>query len=112
MTELSTTFPRNRQGSPFAAELDRRLAGNESLIDIVVWWCTSYREWCAPLPVANDGGPSIMDLTEHEESVFCLGGVWSLVPGDEPLTEDIVDPKVQDMWDYVRKARAALQAKQ
>jgi hypothetical protein len=99
--------PTSHRGSPFAAELDRRLAGDEPLTNVVAWWRTSYREWCEPQPFADEGGPSIADLSENEDSVFCLGGIWALSPTDEELTEDIENPDVQAAWDSVRKARAA-----
>ena len=51
-----------------------------------------------------------MDLTENEESVYCLGAVWELRSRFETLTEYDDDPKVQEMWDYVRKDRASVRA--
>jgi hypothetical protein len=65
-----------RKGSPFAAELDRKLAGDESLTDVVEWWRAAYREWREPQPSVYEGGPSMDDLTENEEAVYCLGGIW------------------------------------
>jgi hypothetical protein len=61
-TELSTTYTRNRQGSPFAAELDRRLAGDEPLPGIVLWWWKEYQAWRALQPLDAEGwGPSVLD---------------------------------------------------
>jgi hypothetical protein len=35
----------SRPGSPFAAELDRKLVGKEPLPNIVAWWCPQYWAW-------------------------------------------------------------------
>jgi hypothetical protein len=94
--------------SPFAAELDRRLAGDEPFSSIVVWWRDSYYAWRESMPPT--GNPSTADLTENEDCVFCLDFAWALKSKFETLTEDDDDPDVQFHWNYVRQARAALQA--
>jgi hypothetical protein len=100
------------KGSPHAAELDRRLAGDEPLTRVVEWWLTAYREWSGPQPYTGEGGPGIADLTENEDAVYCLGGVWWFSSTREDLTKDNSDPDVQVAWGRVRQARAVLQAKQ
>jgi hypothetical protein len=100
MTELST-FTRNRQGSPFAAELDAGLP------------VTS--RWPMSSPgggrhIGNGASRSRTRTMVAPASWTCLGGVWSLTPGNEPLTEDNSDPDVQKMWGFVRKDRETLRA--
>jgi|SRR6516164_3329197 hypothetical protein len=113
MIELPTE-PRtaSRRGSPFAAELDTRLAGDEPLANVVAWWRAAYWEWSEPQPYADEGGPSIADLTENEDAVYCLGLAWALVSESEVLTEDDADADVQNFWTGVRQARDALRAAQ
>jgi hypothetical protein len=82
----------DRQGSPFAAELDRRLAGDEPLVDVVNWWETAYTEWRMSQPLLSEDNPHVADLTEHEMAVFGIGIMREWVPEDEPLTEDNDDP--------------------
>jgi hypothetical protein len=108
MAEIRVLIP--RRGSPFAAELDRRLAGDEPLAKVVAWWRAAYLEWCEPLPFADEGGPSIGDLTKNENAVYCLGFAWALVSESEVLTEDDANPEVRNFWTGVRQAREALRA--
>jgi hypothetical protein len=97
MTEPHTRtepHPRSRLGSPFAAELDRRLAGDEPLPDIVLWWWKEYQAWRKLQPLDAEGwGPSVLDLTDNEDSVYCLTGIW-LMSKSKTLTEDDADPEV------------------
>jgi hypothetical protein len=110
MAEL-TVPTSGRRGSPFAAELDRKLAGTAPLINAVAWWRAGYQEWRESQPPASAGGPSIKDLTENEEAVFYLGLTWSISPVDGvELSEEVDDPDVQKCWDRVKQARAALRA--
>jgi hypothetical protein len=42
---VMTVLPfRRARGSPYAAELDRKLAGNEPLTKVVAWWGDRYDE--------------------------------------------------------------------
>jgi hypothetical protein len=104
----ASTSSTSRKGTPFAAELDRKLAGDEPLIKVVNWWSTAYREWREPLLSAGNAPP--LSFTENESTVNHLGVVWMIeeIPGE--LTEDIKDPIVQEAWGPVRQARAALHA--
>jgi hypothetical protein len=97
MTELSTTFTRNRQGSPFAAELDDRLAGNEPLSSIVEWWNEKYGPWREGLGALGVKG--IGPISDREMTVFCIGG-----------SEDNPDIHNQACWGFLRKEREALRA--
>ena len=109
MAELHVLIP--RRGSPFAPELDRRLAGNEPLSSVVDWWHTEYHEWRKLQVRAASGGPTKADLTENEDAVYSLGRAWWFAPPDEEgLTEATKDPDVQVAWGPVRQARAALRA--
>jgi hypothetical protein len=79
MTELHVD-PRNRQGSPAAAELDRRLKSDEPLPNIVAWWRTTQAEWIEPnlaaWRVINTHSDLIMDLTENEKGVYSPMDAW------------------------------------
>jgi hypothetical protein len=124
MAELhvSTSHPSSSrrwgQGSPFATELDRRLAGDEPLTSIIRWWYTAYFAWrkTQPEPSASGEGPSLLDLTDNETTVLTLNIGWSfsLTDEEEELTKAIkspgVCPALQSAWDDVREARAALRA--
>ena len=112
----SLTSCQRGQGSPFAAELDRRLAGDEPLINAITWWVTEYFAWRKTQPDPGEGGPSLMDLTDNETSALTLDIGWSFSPvgEDEELTKAIkspgVCPEVQLAWDDMRQARTALRA--
>jgi hypothetical protein len=106
------------QGSPFAAELDRKLAGHdEPLIRVIKWWVDKYFEWRKTQPDPGEDGPSLMDLNDNETSVLTLNVGWSfpLTGEDEELTKVImtpdVSPETQSAWDDLRQARATLRAK-
>ena len=102
-----TVFTRNRPGTPFAAELDHRLAGDESLTDVVHWWRTAYREWREPQLSA---GVPRTALSENESVVLHLDVVWTIEELGGDLTEEIDDPIIQEAWGPVRQVRAALRA--
>jgi hypothetical protein len=124
----SLTSRQRGQGSPFAAELDRRLAGDEPLASIITCWCTKYFAWRESQPSPGEGGPSLLDLTDNETTALTLDIGWSFssvgedeerwlfspVGEDEELTKAIkspgVYPEVQIAWDDMRQARAALRA--
>ena len=112
----SLTSCQRGQGSPFAAELDRRLAGDEPLINAITWWVTEYFAWRKTQPDPGEGGPSLMDLTDNETSALTLDIGWSfpLTGEDEELTKYImapdVYPDVQSAWDDMRQARTTLRA--
>ena len=125
MAELheSTSLPspaRRRlfgQGSPFAAELDRKLAGHdEPLISVIKWWVDKYFEWRKTQPDPGEDGPSLMDLTDNETTALTLDIGWSfpLTGDDEELTKAIMasdaSPELQSAWDGLRQARATLRA--
>jgi hypothetical protein len=107
---LEHTSASSRPGSPFAAELDRRLAGDEPLPIVVGWWRMAYSKWCVPQMHKDDGGPSIADLTANEDAVYRLARAWEFSPGKEPLTEDDANPDVQNCWGPVRQARETLRS--
>jgi hypothetical protein len=91
------------KGSPYAAELDRKLAGDGCLGDIIGWWVTEYFAWRGTQPDPGDGGPSLLDLTDNETTVLTLD-----IGGE--LTEDSSNPEVRVALGYMREARAALRA--
>jgi hypothetical protein len=112
-------------GSPFAAELDRRLAGDEPLVRIILWWRTEYYAWRDSQPSSGEGCPTLWELTENETVVLTLIIGWSSVgwplstageKDEEDLTKAInspdVYPEVQSAWDYMQQARTALRAAQ
>ena len=122
---VSTSRPSTSRwgaGSPFAAELDRRLAGNEPLVSILMWWLTEYYAWRESQPSSGEDCPSLLDLTDNETTALTLDIGWPFSPagedeekGDEELTKVImspdVSPEVQSAWDDLRQARVALRAK-
>jgi hypothetical protein len=57
MTELHV--PTSRRGSPFAAELDRRLKSDEPLTSVVDWWRTAFRAWREPQLSAGADAPAM-----------------------------------------------------
>jgi hypothetical protein len=97
-----------RLGTPFAAELDRKLAGDESLAKVVAWWRTTYDEWREPQLSAGNAAP--LSFTENESAVLHLDVVWTIEELNRDLTEEIEDPIVQEAWGPVRQARATLRA--
>ena len=121
---VSTSRPstsRRGAGSPFAAELDRRLAGDESLTSVLMRWLTEYYAWRELQPSSGEGCPSLLDLTDNETTALTLDIGWPFSPtgeeeekGEEELTKAIkspgVYPGVQIAWDNLRQARAALRA--
>jgi hypothetical protein len=86
-----------KTGSPYAAELDRKLISDEPLSSIVEWWSGKYRVWRHSLDA--EGVVGIGPISEREMTVFCIFG-----------SEDSPDPDVQKSWGFLRKDRAALQA--
>jgi len=106
------------QGSPFAAELDRKLAGDEPLVIIIPWWIDKYFAWRKTQPDPGENGPSLMDLTDNETTVLTLNIGWSfpLSGEDEELTRIINNSPdtsldAQSTWNDLRQARATLRAK-
>jgi hypothetical protein len=108
------TNPARAKGSPFAVKLDRRLAGDKRLTEVVAWWYSQYREWHAHNNITGTG-----DLSDNEMLLHGLVRAWSLVSKSEFPTEDNItgldtstnanaDPDVQRSWNDVRKARATL----
>ena len=115
LASTSLTSRQRGQGSPFAAELDRRLAGNEPLVSILMWWLTEYYAWRESQPSSGEDCPSLLDLTDNETTALTLGIGWSFSgEEEEELTKAIkspgVYPGVQIAWDNLRQARAALRA--
>jgi hypothetical protein len=96
MTEPQATT--DCKGSPFAAELDDRLKSDEPLSSIVDWWEEKYRAWRPTLDALGVKG--LGPISDREMTVFCVFG-----------SEDSPDVDVQKSWDFLRKDRAALQAK-
>ena len=128
---VSTSRPSTSRwgaGSPFAAELDRRLAGNEPLVSILMWWLTEYYAWRESQPSSGEDCPSLLALTDNETTALTLDIGWSFssvgedeerwlfspVGEDEELTKAIkspgVCPEVQLAWDDMRQARTTLRA--
>jgi hypothetical protein len=106
MVELNTST--SRPGTPFAKELNIRLAGSEPLPNIVLWWGGEYQTWRNGHD-DDDDFCGMNFLSENEDSVYCLGLTWTLV-GRENLTEDDPNPDMQRAWEPVHQARAALRA--
>jgi hypothetical protein len=102
--------PERRQGSPFAKELDERLAGDEPLVNVVTWWPRAYWPWAEAQPPVHEGGPSTNELSDNEEHVYALNGLWRDASTDEQiaLTEEHPDPDVQLAWRELRQAREDL----
>jgi hypothetical protein len=96
----TTTMALKRgQGTPFAKELDERLRGDEPLPLIVLDWGEKYQAWRnAHAKDENFCGMSY--LSDHEDSVYCLGLTWTLV-GEDNLSEDDPNPDMQQAWGHV-----------
>jgi hypothetical protein len=123
-TSTSFTSLISHQGSPFAAELERRLASDEPLTDIVDWWKQEFDtasptidldvfSACEAQPSSGEGCPTLWELTENETVVLTLDIGWSF-SGEEELTVAIespdASPEMQIAWDKIQQARVALRA--
>jgi hypothetical protein len=113
---MSTSRRNAGAGSPLAAELDRKLAGSESLANVIAWWCAGYFAWRKTQPGPGEGGPSLLDLTDNETTVLTLDIGWSpsLTGADEEITEAIrrpgMYPEMLYAWNDLRQVRTALRA--
>jgi hypothetical protein len=104
------------KGSPLAVKLDRKLAGDEPLADVVNWWYHQYQEWRANNNITNTitNTSVIGHLSDNEILLHGLVRAWSLVSKSETLTEDNIeanaDPDVHACWERVSQAREVLRA--
>jgi hypothetical protein len=64
-------------GTKLAAELDRRLAGDEPLIDIIGWWTEAWRAAAGLYLVSANGDEGILseNFSANEHTVYILATV-------------------------------------
>jgi hypothetical protein len=107
MPSLTTPLP-PRRGASLAAELDRRLAGDELLSDIVLWWSEAWRTAVSLSAVSSPhGGESIRpenfseSFSKNEFTCYIISTISDFAYSDDDDDADDRIVKLQPFWSMV-----------